>query len=128
MKDSSKHDKLVTEYIKTKNKIQNDFHSERLGEQSMYEDFGKIFKPITEQQQKSSEEIVSKFAPLQEAIENMPVQQALPWDMPQPELEGQAEALAELDTPQIELNETSLAGEYLEKYIQKREVLIQRLE
>ena len=58
----------------------------------------------------------------------MPVQQALPWDMPQPELEGQAEALAELDTPQIELNETSLAGEYLEKYIQKREVLIQRLE
>jgi len=128
MKDSSKHDKLVAEYIKTKNKIQNDFHSERLGEQSMYEDFGKIFKPITEQQQKSSEEIVSKFAPLQEAIENMPVQQALPWDMPQPELEGQAEALAELDTPQIELNETSLAGEYLEKYIQKREVLIQRLE
>jgi len=120
MKDSSKHDKLVAEYIKTKNKIQNDFHSERLGEQSMYEDFGKIFKPITEQQQKSSEEIVSKFAPLQEAIENMPVQQALPWDMPQPELEGQAEALAELDTPQIELNETSLAGEYLEKYIQKR--------
>jgi len=30
----------------------------------MYKDFGKIFKPITEQQQKSSEEIVSKFAPL----------------------------------------------------------------
>jgi len=43
----------------------------------MYEDFGTIFKPITEQQQKSSEEIVSKFVPLQEAIENMPL--ALPW-------------------------------------------------
>ena len=54
-----------------------------MGEQSLYEDFGKIFKPITEQQQKSSEEIVSKFAPLQEATENMPP--ALPWDMPQPE-------------------------------------------
>jgi len=38
--DPSKRDKLVAECIKTKNKIQNDFHSERLGEQSMYEDFG----------------------------------------------------------------------------------------
>jgi len=119
IKDPSKRDKLVAEYIKTKNKIQNDFRSERLCEQSMYEDFGKIFKPITEQQQKSSEETVSKFVPLQEAIENMPAQQALPWDMPQPELEGQPEALAELDTPQIELDETSLAREYLEKYSQR---------
>jgi len=72
IKDPSKRDKLVAEYIKTKNKIQNDFRSERLGEQSMYEDFGKIFKPITEQQQKSSGAIISKFAPLQEAIENIP--------------------------------------------------------
>ena len=72
IKNPSKRDKFVPEYIKTKNKIQNDFRSEPLGEQLMYEDFGKIFKPITEQQQKSSEEIVSKFAPLQEAIENMP--------------------------------------------------------
>jgi len=58
IKDPSKRDALVAEYIKTKNKIQNDFHSEQFGEQSMYEGFGKIFKPITEQQQKSSEEIV----------------------------------------------------------------------
>jgi len=85
IKGPSELDKLVAEYIKTKNKIQNDFRSERLGEQSMYEDFGKICKPITEQQQTSSKEIVSKFASLQEAIENMPAQQALPWDMPQPE-------------------------------------------
>jgi len=60
----------------------------------MYEDFGKIFKPVTEQQQKSSEEIVSKFAPLQEATENMPAQQALPWE---PESEGRAEALPKPD-------------------------------
>ena len=78
IKDPSKRDKIVAEYIRTKNKIQNDFRSERLGEQTMYKDFGKIFKPITEQQQKSSEKIVSKFAPLQEAIENMPALQALP--------------------------------------------------
>jgi len=77
IKDPSKRDKIVADYIKTRNKIQNDFRSERSGEQAMYEDFGKIFKPITEQQQKSSEEIVSKFAPLQESIENMPALQAL---------------------------------------------------
>ena len=63
IKDPSKRDKLVAEYLKTKKKIQDDFRSERLGEQSLYEDFGKIFKSITEQQQTSSEEIVSKFAP-----------------------------------------------------------------
>jgi len=87
----------------------------------MYEYFGKIFKPITEQQQKSCGEIVSSFAPLQEAIENMPP--ALPWG----QFEGQHEALPEpelatpqieLNTPQIELDETSLAGEYLEKHSQ----------
>jgi len=88
IKDPSKRDKLVAEYIKIKDKIQNDFRSERSGEQSIYDDFGKIFKQITEQQQKSSEEIVSKFAPLQEAIENMP---ALSWGVSQPELEGQPE-------------------------------------
>jgi len=55
-----------------------------LGEKSKFEDFGKIFKPITEQPQKSSEDIVSKLTPLQEAIENVPALQALP----QPELEG----------------------------------------
>jgi len=43
-------------------------------------------------------------------------------------MEGQPEVLAEIDTPLIELDETSLAGEYLEMYSQKREVLIQRLE
>ena len=102
IKDPSKRYKLVAEYIKTKNKIQNNFRSERLGEQSMYEDFGKIFKPITEQQQKSSEEIVSKFAPLQEAIEYMPP--ALPWDMPKPELEEpQALELETLPEKKIKL-------------------------
>jgi len=113
IKGPSKRDKLVAENSKTKNKIQNDFRSERLGEQSLYEDFGKIFKPITEQQQKSSEEIVSKFAPLREAIENMPAQQALPWEL---ELRGvqnflpskigeqpEISVAPELDTPQIEL-------------------------
>ena len=124
IKDPSKRDKLVTEYLKTKNKIQENFRSERLGEQSLYEDSGKIFKPITEQQKKSSEEIVSKFTPLQKAIENIPP--ALPWGQDEPEAltwgqdEGQPEAFAELDTPLIELDETSLAGEYLEKYSQSK--------
>jgi len=77
IKDPSKRDKHVAEYLKTKNKIKEDFRSERLGEQSMYEDFGKIFKPIAKQQQTSSEEIVSTLEPLQDAIENMPPLQAL---------------------------------------------------
>ena len=104
IKDPSKRDKLVAVYIKAKNKIQNDFRSERLDEQSMY-DFLKIFKPLTEQQQKSSEEIVSKFAPLQEAIENMP--QALPMGQAEPE------AVQALPQPPLPLNIDQLARKYL---------------
>ena len=40
--------------------------------------------------------------------------------MPWGQDKGQPEAFAELDTPQIELDETSLAGEYLEKYSQRK--------
>jgi len=80
----------------------------------MYEDFEKIFKPITEQQQKSSKEIVSKFTTLQEAIENTPAQQALPWV---PELEGQAEALPAPDYGPM--NVGPLATKYLAKWTDK---------
>jgi len=109
IKDPSKRDALVAEFLKIKNEIQNDFRSERLGEQSLYEDFGKIFKPITEQQQKLSEEIVSKFAPLQEAIENIPP--ALPWGQ---EHEGHHEALpvAPAETP-LPINIDLIARKYL---------------
>jgi len=78
IKDPSKRDKIVAEYLKTRKKIQDDFRSERLDKQSLYEDFRKIFKPITEQQQKSSEDIISKLEPLQEAIENSPALQVIP--------------------------------------------------
>jgi len=123
IKDPSKRDKLVAEYLKTKNKIQENFLSERLGEQSMYKDFGKIFKPTTEQQQKSSEEIVSKFAPLQEAIENMPP--ALPWDMPQPEAlpdaSAQPEALPDVPAkPPLPNNIGRIAEHYLRASYGKR--------
>jgi len=36
IKDQSKRDKLVAEYLKTKKKIQDDFRSERLCEQSLF--------------------------------------------------------------------------------------------
>jgi len=39
IKDQSKIDALVAEYLKAKNKIQENFRSERLGEQSLCEDF-----------------------------------------------------------------------------------------
>ena len=98
-----KNDKLVAEYLKTKNKIQGDFRSERLGEQSLYEDFGKIFQPNTEQQQQSSEDIISKLEPLQEAIKNSPALQALPW-------RSQAETHPE---PPLPINIGPTIGEYL---------------
>jgi len=104
IKDPSKRDKLVAEYLKTKNKIQ-DFRSERLGEQSTYENFGKIFKPITEQQ-KLSEDIISKHEPPQEAIENSPALQALPWG-------SQAEALPQPPTRPINIGPN--IGKYLIK-------------
>jgi len=96
--DPSKGDALVAEYLNTKNKIQNDFRSERLGEQANYGDFSKLFKPVIEQQQKSSEKIVSQFAPLQTTIENF---SELPQALPEAEPEGavQPKALPEPPLP-----------------------------
>ena len=62
-------------------------------------------KPITEQQQKSSEDIISKLEPLQEAIKNSPALQALPWG-------SQAEALPE---PPLPINIGPTIGRYLIK-------------
>jgi len=107
IKDPSKRDALVAEYLKTKNKIQNDFLSERLGKQSLYEDFEKIFKPITELQKKSSEEIVSMFTPLKETIENIPT--SLPW---KPEL-------PEIEFP-MPINVGPIAHEYLSNYLTEK--------
>ena len=83
-----------------------------MGEQSLYEDFGKIFKPITEQQKKSSDEIVSKFTPLQEAIENMPP--ALPWGQVegQPGVLPDAAAVAPAEHP-LPINIGRIAEQYL---------------
>jgi len=83
---------------KPRKKIQDDFRSERLGEQSLYEDFGKIFKPITEQQQKTSEEIVFKL----EAIPAQQVPPALPWGQPELEaVQALPDALLPTDIGQI---------------------------
>ena len=90
---------------KPRKKIQDDCRSERLGEQSLYEDFGKIFQPITEQQQKSSEDIISKLEPLQEAIESSQALQALPWG-------SQAETLPE---PALPINIGPTIGTHLIK-------------
>ena len=78
--------RLLLNFSQPKKKIQNDFPSERIGEQSIYEDFGKTFKPITEQQKSSSAaaaNIVSKLEPLQTADESV---SALPQEV-QDELE-----------------------------------------
>jgi len=110
IKDPSESDKIVAEYLETEDRIQEHFRSKRLGVQSLYQDFGKIFKPTTEQQQKSSEEIVSKLEPLQEAIENSPALQALPWG-------SQAEALPEHPLP---INIGPIIGRYLIKSYGKK--------
>jgi len=93
-------DKLVAKYLKTKKKIQDDFRSERLGEQSLYEDFGKIFKPITEQQQKTSEEIVSKL-------------EAIPWGQPELEALPGAEAVQALPEGHLPTDIGQIARKYL---------------
>jgi len=104
---------------KPRKKLKDDFRSEQLDEQSRYEDFGKIFKPITEQQQKSSEYIISKFAPLQEAVENIP---ASPWDQAE---EGQAlpqPDLVAIDVPQILPSDPNALCERLELSMASKQV------
>ena len=70
--DPLKRDAIVKEYLELKKKIQDNFLSERIGEQQLQTDLSKFYKPITETQKATAREITEGLKPIREGIEKLP--------------------------------------------------------
>ena len=70
--DPLKRDSIVKEYLELKKKIQDNFLSERIGEQQLQTDLSKFYRPITETQKATTREITEGLKPIREGIEKLP--------------------------------------------------------
>ena len=69
--DPLKRDSIVKEYLELKKKIQDNFLSERIGEQQLQTDLSKFYRPITETQKATAREITEGLKPIREGIEKL---------------------------------------------------------
>lgn len=69
--DPRKRDLIVKEFLITRKNIQNKLIEERTGERSLQTDLGKIFKPITDVQKSTAEDIRSDIKPIKENISEL---------------------------------------------------------
>ena len=70
--DPLKRDAIVKEYLELKKNIQDNFLSERIGEQQLQTGLSKLYKPITETQKATTREITEELKPIKEGIEKLP--------------------------------------------------------
>ena len=72
IEDHNKRDEIVKEFLALKNKNQDNFRKERIGEIETQRDLAKLFKPVTETQKATAKEITGELKPIKEGIENLP--------------------------------------------------------
>ena len=75
--DPTKREASVKEFLELKNRIKDNFRSERIGEIETQSDLSKFFKPVTETQKATAKEITEQLKPIREGIEGVSTQQAI---------------------------------------------------
>ena len=70
--DPKKRDFIVNEFLKTRQNIQQNFLSERVGELNIQYELSKLFKPLTEMEKYLKEGFVSEFKPIRKRMINLP--------------------------------------------------------
>ena len=70
--DPKKRDFIVNKFLKTRQNIQQNFLSERVGDSSTPQEFSKLFKPVTDMQKDLKEDLVSELNPIREGMKNLP--------------------------------------------------------
>ena len=75
--DPTKREASVKEFLELKNRIKDNFRSERIGERETQSDLSKFFKPVTETQKATAKEITEQLKPIREGIEGVSTQQAI---------------------------------------------------
>ena len=76
--DPKKRDFIVNEFLKTRQNIQQNVLSERLGDLSTQYELSKLFKPVTEMQKDLIEGLVSELKPIREGMKNLPKAMTFP--------------------------------------------------
>ena len=72
IRDPTKRDQTVKEYLELKKNIRGNLLSERTGEQQLQTELTKFYRPITETQKATTREITEGLKPVREGIENLP--------------------------------------------------------
>ena len=70
--DPKKRDFIVNEFLKTRQNIQQNFLSERVGDLSTQYELSKLFKPVTDMQTYLKEGHVSELKPIGEGMKYLP--------------------------------------------------------
>ena len=72
IRDPTKRNQMVEEYLDLKKNIRDNLLSERTGEQQLQTDLSKFYRPITETQKDTAREIREGPKPIKEGIVNLP--------------------------------------------------------
>ena len=72
IRDPTKRDQTVKEFLALKKNIRGNLLSERTGEQQLQTELTKFYRPITETQKATTREITEGLKPVREGIENLP--------------------------------------------------------
>ena len=70
--DPKKRDFMVSEFLKTRQNIQQNFLSQRVGDLITQHELSKVFKPVTNMQKYLKEGLVSELKPIREGMKNLP--------------------------------------------------------
>ena len=75
--DPKKRDFIVNEFLKTRQNIQQNFLSERVGYLNTQYELSNLFKPVTDMQ-KDLKGLVSELKPIREGMKNLPMTKTFP--------------------------------------------------
>ena len=70
--EAKKSDFIVNEFLKTRQNIQENFLSERVGDSSTQHELSKLFKPVTDMRKDLKEDLVSELKSIREGMKNLP--------------------------------------------------------
>ena len=106
--DPKKRDFIDNEFLKTRQNIQQNFLSERVGHSSTQHELSKLFKPVTDMQ-KDLKGLVSELKPIREGMKNLPKFITFP----------QFPSITAYDDYESEEEEDVFIGDIAEQYLRK---------
>ena len=107
--DPMKGDFIVNEFLKTRQNIQENFLSERLGDVNTQYELSKLFKPVTDMQKDFKEGLVSELKPIREGMKNLSKTITFP----------QFQSITAYDDDDVEEKEAVFIRDIAEQYLRK---------